>query len=180
MKKKTIECQTALSTKKSNVVAMRLWLCWLHALMMLLFCVCTALLIQILPTPGHLEIQQSSRNRLRARSECHSFQQLRAILTAFGVPDQILCIDWCCFYYFGRNSLVALAGSSMCLNLFFRFVNISFFLTFFFVCVQGLQQSLSSAPLNQAPVPGCRHSSSVLIVHVCLCVCTSVCAYENV
>ena len=26
--------------------------------------------------------------------------------------------------------------------------------------------SLSSAPLNQAPVPGCRRSSCVLIVHL--------------
>jgi len=27
---------------------------------------------------------------------------------------------------------------------------------------------LSSTPPNQAPVPGCRHSSDVLIIHVCL------------
>jgi len=36
------------------------------------------------------------------------------------------------------------------------------------------------ASLNQAPVPGCLHFSCVLIVHVCLCVCASVCACENV
>ena len=57
------------------------------------------------------------------------------------------------------------------------------FLIYFFlvcVCVQGLSQSLSSASLNQAPVSGCLHSSCVLIVHVCLCVCASVCACENV
>ena len=41
-------------------------------------------------------------------------------------------------------------------------------------------KSLSSAPLNQTPVPGCRHSSCVLIVHVCVCACASVCACENV
>jgi len=64
----------------------------------------------------------------------------------------------------------------MCSNLFFRFVNIGFSLHFF-LCVQGLEQSLSSTPLNQAPVPGCRHSSCVLIVHVCLCVCASVYVY---
>ena len=57
----------------------------------------------------------------------------------------------------------------MCSNLFFRFVKISFFLTYFCVCVQDLYQSLSSAPLNQAPVPVCRETSCVLIVHVCLC-----------
>jgi len=47
--------------------------------------------------------------------------------------------DWCCFYYFVRNSLVALL-EALCARIFFlRFVNIGFFLTFFFfVCVQGL------------------------------------------
>jgi len=65
-------------------------------------------------------------------------------------------------------------------NLSFRFVNISFFEHFFLcVCARSLT-GLSSAPLNQAPVPDCRHSSCVLIVHVCLCVCASVCACENV
>jgi len=29
----------------------------------------------------------------------------------------------------------------------------------------------SSAPPGQAAVPGCGHSSRVLIIHVCLCVC---------
>ena len=41
------------------------------------------------------------------------------------------------------------------------------------------KKTLSSAPPNQAPVPGCRHSSCVLIIHVCLCVCASVYACEN-
>jgi len=80
------------------------------------------------------------------------------------------------------------AGSIMCSNLFFRFVNICFLLTlspppFSCVCKAFVaNNSLSSAPLNQtvAPVPGCRHSSCVLIIHVCLCVCASVCACENV
>ena len=78
----------------------------------------------------------------------------------------------------------------MCSNLFLRFVNIGFFLTFFsvfFLCMCKVSnkafllcaRSLTK-PLNQAPVPGCRHSSCVLIVHVCLCVCASVCACENV
>ena len=47
------------------------------------------------------------------------------------------------------------------------------------VCARSLTKP-SSAPLNKAPVSGCRHSSCVLILHVCLCVCASVCAYENV
>jgi len=46
----------------------------------------------------------------------------------------------------------------------------------FFECSRpwSLTKSLSSAPPNQAPVPGCRHSSCVLIMHVCLSVCASV------
>jgi len=32
-------------------------------------------------------------------------------------------IDWCCFYYFVRNSLVALLEASCARNLFFRFVH---------------------------------------------------------
>jgi len=51
----------------------------------------------------------------------------------------------------------------------------------FFLCKAFFSnKSLSSAPLNQAPVPGCRYSSCVLNIHVCLCVCASVCACENV
>jgi len=49
----------------------------------------------------------------------------------------------------------------------------------FFVCKAFVSnKSLSSAPLNQAPVPSCRHSSCVLIVHVYLCVCVPL--YVNV
>jgi len=55
--------------------------------------------------------------------------------------------------------------------------------TFFFVCkafVSNKLESLSFVPPNQTPVPGCCHSSCVLIIHVCLCVCASACACENV
>ena len=70
----------------------------------------------------------------------------------------------------------------MCSNLFFRFVNISFFWHCFFffltcLCVCKafvLNKSLSSASLNQAPVPGYRHSSCVLIIHMCVCLCARV------
>ena len=97
-------------------------------------------------------------------------------------PSLPALIDWCCFYYFVRNSLVALLKALCARIFFFRFVNIGFVSGFFVwcLCVQGLSQSLSSASLNQAPVPGCLHSCCVLIVHVCLCVCASVCACENV
>ena len=75
--------------------------------------------------------------------------------------------DWCCFYYFVRNISI--------------FSDISPTPPFLWVCKAfDTNKSLSSAPLKQAPVPGCCHSSCVLIVHVCLCVCASVCACENV
>ena len=41
-------------------------------------------------------------------------------------------------------------------------------------------KQLSSAPLNQSPVSDCHYSSLVLIIHVCLCVCASICACANV
>jgi len=77
----------------------------------------------------------------------------------------------------------------MCSNLFLQIREYQFFLTFFFWRVCKIsnkdlkfkkKQRLSSAHLKQAPVPGCRHSSCMLIVHVCLCVCACVCACENV
>jgi len=88
-------------------------------------------------------------------------------------------IDWCCFYYFVRNSLVALLEALCAQILCFRFVNIGFFLTFLspFLCVcKALvsNKSLFPASLNQATVSGCRHSSCVLIIHVCLCMWASV------
>ena len=58
------------------------------------------------------------------------------------VPHARACVyDWCCFYYFVRNSLVALLEALCARIVSFRFVNIGGFLTFFFfgvcVCVQG-------------------------------------------
>ena len=97
------------------------------------------------------------------------------VFTIFGVA-----VDWCCFYYSVRNRVVALLEALRARIFSFRFLNIGGFLTFCFLCVQGLQRTFVSASLNQVPVPGCQHSSCVLIVHVCLCVCASVCACENV
>jgi len=105
-------------------------------------------------------------------------RQVASVRYWSSVEARGLKIDWCCFYYFVRNSLVALLEALCARIFFFRFVNIFFCLFFFWV--QGLLQSLSTAHINQAPVPGCRHSSCVLIVHVCLCVCASVCSCENV
>ena len=87
-------------------------------------------------------------------------------------------IDWCCFYYFLRNSLVALL-EALFARIFFRF-EISVCWIFFFFARPVSYKTPSSAPPDQAPVPGCRHSFCVLIIHVCLCVRAYICACENV
>jgi len=48
----------------------------------------------------------------------------------WGSDDTIEVFDWCCFYNFVRNSLVALL-EAMCSNLCLRFVNIGFSCLFF-------------------------------------------------
>jgi len=79
---------------------------------------------------------------------------------------------WCCFYYFVRNSLVTLPEALCARILFFTFVNIGFSWHFFFVCKAFVSvKSLSSGPLNQIPVPACRHTCCVLLVCVCLYMC---------
>jgi len=90
----------------------------------------------------------------------------------------VIVIDWCCFYYFLRNSLVALLEALFAwifIDLRYRCVE---FLIFFARPVS--YKAPSSASPDQAPVPGCRHASCVLIIHVCLCVRASICACENI
>jgi len=88
-----------------------------------------------------------------------------------GVRALAWAYDWCCFYYSIKNSLVALTKARFARTFFLdlRCADIFYVL------------GLSSAPPNsiQAPVPGCRHSSCLLIIHVCLCLCASTCACEN-
>jgi len=98
-----------------------------------------------------------------------------------------LSIDWCCFYYFVLNSLIALLEALCARILFFSIREYRFFLSIFFPPLDLFvrkafvsNRRISSALLNQAPVPGCRHFPCVLIIHVCLRMCDSVCAYENV
>ena len=87
-------------------------------------------------------------------------------------------IDWCCFYYFLRNSLVALLEALFARNFLDLRYRCAEFL-FFFARPFSYKIPSSASP-DQAPVPGCRHSSCVLIIHVCLCVRASICACENV
>ena len=90
-------------------------------------------------------------------------------------------LDWCCFYFFVRNSLVALL-EFLCARIFSLDSWISVFPDIFFLCVCMVSNKaflpLLSTRLLCLVVA--IHSSSVLIVHVCLCVCASVCACENV
>jgi len=91
-------------------------------------------------------------------------------------------IDWGCFYYSIRNSLVALL-EALFARIFFRFkkpVCWHFFSPFLCARPLSLTKNISSAPHNRAPVPGCCNSRCVLIMRVCLCVCASVCACDNV
>ena len=69
---------------------------------------------------------------------CFSSPPTHSLLHIWNTPS-FNPFHWCCFYYFVRNSLVALL-EALCARIFsFRFVNIGFFLTYFlFVCVQGL------------------------------------------
>ena len=91
--------------------------------------------------------------------------------------------DWCCFYYFVRNSLVDLL-ETLCARIFsFRFVNIGFFLTFCF----GVRARSLTKPFFRLSQPGsCAWLSSFplcaectcALVCVCLCMCMWKCVGE--
>ena len=100
-------------------------------------------------------------------------------------------IDWCCSCYSLENSPVALLEVLFCSTLFRFEISVCCHVNFIYshtntlcVCVRALGlcfwHNPSSAPPNQAPVPGSRQSPCALIIHVCLCVCASTCACENV
>jgi len=87
-----------------------------------------------------------------------------------------------------KKSSSSFARSCMCSNLVlwirddrvFPDIFVPLFFSFLMCKVFVSNKSLSSAPLRQAPVPGCRHSSCALFVYMCLCVSAFVCACENV
>jgi len=89
-------------------------------------------------------------------------------------PSLPALIDWCCFYYFVRNSLVALL-KVLCARIFsFRFVNIGFvsgFFFFVFVCARSLTK-----PFFRLSQPGsCAWLSPFLLCADCTCVLVCVC-----
>jgi len=134
----------------------------------------TKQLIALLPPPPLLHPGSSCRSVHRGRGG-NWYRQRRGSSEGWGSGHPRF--DWRCFYYFVRNSLVALL-EALCARIFSLDLWILGFSDFFFFGVCKVSNN-SSAPLKQAPVPGRRHSSCVLIVHVCLCVCASVCARGN-
>jgi len=83
--------------------------------------------------------------------------------------------DWCCFYYFVRNSLVALL-EALCTRI--RFVNIGFFLTFFLVCVCKVSNKAFLPPLSTRLL--CLVVSIPLVCWVYMCACVCVPLYVHV
>ena len=84
--------------------------------------------------------------------------------------------DWCCVYYFVRNSVLALLEALCARILFFRFVNIGLLLNFFsfFLRVQGLSLSLTKAffpPLSTRLLCLVVTIPLVYWLYMCACVC---------
>ena len=76
-------------------------------------------------------------------------------MTCAGIWDigaRETAIDWCCFYYFVRNSLLALLEAPRARIFSFRFVtvNISFLLTFYF-CARSLTKPFFRPSREQEP-----------------------------
>ena len=84
-------------------------------------------------------------------------------------------IDWCDFYYFVRNGLVALLEALCARILFFRFVNTSFVWQFFFLfCVCARPLSLTKAllpPLSTRLLCLVVATPLVCWLYMCVCVC---------
>ena len=120
---------------------------------------------------------------------CRRQRHLEPSFFAIGSATEFICdmthwyvtwlihtIDWCCFYDFLRNSLVALLEALCAWIFFFRLVNIGFFLTCFFLpfCVCARPLSLTKAFL-----PPLRGMLLCLVVAIplvcwsykCACVC---------
>jgi len=83
------------------------------------------------------------------------------------------------------SSFVGSSSTPMCSNLIldreYWFFPDTFSPPFWCVCKAFVSnKSLSSAPLNQAPAPGCRHSSCVQYTLVLVCVCFCICVWKCV
>ena len=86
--------------------------------------------------------------------------------------------DWCCFYCFVRNSLVALLEAS-CARIFSSDSWISVFSDIFF-CVCKVSNKAFLPPLSTRLLCLVVAIPLVCWLYMCACVCASVCACENV
>jgi len=93
----------------------------------------------------------------------------------------LCCIDWCCFYHFVRNSLVALL-EALCAQILSLDSWISAFLIFVFVFCVSIARSLTK-PFFRPSQPGsCAWPQVVAIPLVCwlyMCVCVCVPLYDD-
>ena len=82
-------------------------------------------------------------------------------------------IDWCCFHYFVRNSLVALLEALCARIVFFSFVNIwiSFFPWHFFVFVCKVSNKAFHVPLTTRLLCLVVAIPLVCWLYMCACVC---------
>ena len=107
-------------------------------------------------------------------------RQLGCILFSFCGPVAGAPIDWCCFYYLVRNSLVALL-EALCARIFsFRFVNIGFVPEFLCVCVCVCKVSRKALlpPLSTRIL--CLVVSIPLVCWLYMCACVCVPLYVHV
>jgi len=87
--------------------------------------------------------------------------------------------DWGCFYYFVRNSLVALLEALCARIFFFRFVNIGFVLTFFFFCVCKVSNKAFLPPLPTRLLCLVVAIPLVCWLYMCACVCVPLYSLET-
>ena len=76
--------------------------------------------------------------------------------------QQRILIDWCCIYYFVRNSLVALLEALSAQIFVFRIANIGVF-WFFFLCARSLTK-----PFSRSSQPGSCAWLSPFLLFFCL------------
>jgi len=108
----------------------------------------------------------------------------RTLCAWFDVVDDLSCggrswFELMLLVLLRKKQSSSFAGSSMCLILFFRFVNIGFYWQFFLVCERSLTKPFSrlSGPGSCACLLPFLSCADCTWVPVCVC---SVCACENV
>ena len=104
---------------------------------------------------------------------CWRAQKLQKVKGKKHCFVRFYCFDWCCFYYFVRNSIVTLL-KALCAEIFsFRFANIGFVSEFFFFCVCECKVSHKAflAPLSTRLLCLVVFIPLVCRLYMCACVC---------